>query len=94
MAGAKLGWRLVLTVFTVVVSLVARKAVSSAWKLGAGKRPPKSPAAPDAGYGEVIAWAAASGATAALAKKFAESRAARYWEKSTGTPPPGYEERD
>jgi len=93
-AGAKIGWKLVLTVFTVVVTLVTKKAVRSAWKLGAGRQPPKSPQAPDAGYGEVVAWAVASGAAAAFAKRFAERRAATYWEKSTGTLPPGYEQRD
>lgn len=92
MAGAKIGWKLVLMAFTLVVSLVTRKALTSAWKLGSGKQPPKSPQEPDAGYAEVIAWAAASGAAAALAKRFAEQRAARYWEKSTGNPPPGYSE--
>jgi hypothetical protein len=93
-AGAKIGWKLVLTVFTVVVSLVTKKAVSQAWKLGAGRKPPASPQAPDAGYGEVVAWAVASGAAAAFAKRFAERRAATYWEKSTGSLPPGYEPRD
>lgn len=91
MAGAKLGWRLVLTVFTLVVSVAARKAVTSAWKLGSGGKPPKGP---EAGYVEVVSWAVASGASAALAKRFAEQRAAKYWLRSTGHLPPGYEPRD
>lgn len=91
MAGAKIGWKLVLTVFTVVVSMVAKKAVESAWRLGSGGKPPKGP---EAGYLEVVSWAVASGAAAAVAKHFAEQRAAEYWLKSTGTLPPGYEQRD
>lgn len=94
MAGAKIGWKLVLTVFTIAVSLVTRKAVTSAWKLGSGRKPPQDPRAPESGYAEVIGWAVASGAAAAFAKRFAERRAAQYWEKSTGTLPPGYEQRD
>lgn len=91
MAGAKIGWKLVLTVFTLVMTIVTKKALTSAWKLGSGRVPPKSPTAPESGYVEVVAWAVASGATAALAKRFAEDRAARYWAKSTGSMPPGYE---
>lgn len=94
MAGAKIGWKLVLTVFTLAVTLVTKKALTSAWKFGAGRKPPRSPIAPDSGYVEVVAWAVASGATAALAKRFAEERAARYWTNSTGSRPPGYETRD
>jgi hypothetical protein len=86
--GAKIGWKLVLMAFTIVVSLVANKAVTTAWKLGSGGKPPKGNTA---GYLEVVTWAVASGATAAAAKRFAEDRAAKYWLKSTGSLPPGYE---
>ncbi|ADB32823.1 hypothetical protein Kfla_3769 [Kribbella flavida DSM 17836] len=88
MIGAKIGWKLVLAVFTMVVGLVANKAVTTAWKIGAGGKPPKGS---QAGYVEVVTWAVASGAAAAAAKRFAEDRAAKYWLKSTGHLPPGYE---
>ena len=94
MAGAKIGWKLVLAAFTLVVTLATKKALTSAWKLGSGRKPPKSPLAAESGYVEVVAWAVASGATAALAKRFAQERAARYWSNSTGNLPPGYESRD
>jgi Protein of unknown function (DUF4235) len=87
--GAKIGWKLVLTAFTVAVGLVANKAVSTAWKVGSGGKPPK---AGQGGYAEVVTWAVASGAAAAAAKLFAERRAAAYWLKSTGYAPPGYEQ--
>ncbi|TWD83819.1 uncharacterized protein DUF4235 [Kribbella amoyensis] len=88
MIGAKIGWKLVLAVFTMVVGLVANKAVTTAWKLGSGGDPPKGN---KAGYVEVVSWAVASGAAAAAAKRFAEQRAAQYYLKSTGHLPPGYE---
>ena len=89
MVGAKIGWKLVLAAFTIVVGLAANKAVTTAWKLGSGGKPPKGN---EAGYAEVVTWAVASGGAAAAAKLFAERRAARYWLKSTGHLPPGYDE--
>ena len=88
MVGAKIGWKLVQAAFTIVVGLVASKAVSTAWKLGSGGKPPKDG---QGGYAEVVMWAAVSGGAAAAAKLFAERRAAAYWLKSTGYAPPGYE---
>ncbi|MEU8227236.1 DUF4235 domain-containing protein [Kribbella sp. NPDC048915] len=89
MVGAKIGWKLVQAAFTIVVGLAASKAVSTAWKLGSGGKPPK-----DAGasYAEAVTWAAVSAAAAAAARLFAERRAAAYWLKSTGYAPPGYEQ--
>nr|WP_202885948.1 DUF4235 domain-containing protein [Kribbella sandramycini] len=75
--------------FTVVLGLAASKAVSTAWKVGSGGKPPKNG---QGGYVEVVAWAAASGAAAAVAKLFAERQAASYYLKSTGHPPPGWEQ--
>jgi hypothetical protein len=86
--GAKIGWKLVLAAFTIVVGLVANKAVTTAWKLGSGGKPPKGN---QAGYAEVVTWAVASGGAAAAAKLFAERRAAQYYLKSTGHLPPGYD---
>lgn len=89
MVGAKIGWKLVLAAFTLVVGLLANKAVRTAWKLGSGGNPPKEG---QGGYVEVVSWAMASGAAAAAAKLFAERQAAAYYLRSTGHAPPGYEE--
>ncbi|MEV0797070.1 DUF4235 domain-containing protein [Kribbella sp. NPDC050281] len=89
MVGAKIGWKLVQAAFTIVVGLVVNKAVTTAWKIGSGGKPPKDG---QGGYAEVVSWAVASGAAAAAAKLFAERRAASYWLKSTGYAPPGYEQ--
>jgi hypothetical protein len=87
--GAKIGWKLVQAAFTIVVGLAASKAVSTAWKLGSGGKPPKNG---QGGYAEVATWAAVSAGAAAAARLFAERRAAAYWLKSTGYAPPGYDE--
>lgn len=89
MVGAKIGWKLVQAAFTIVVGLAASKAVSTAWKLGSGGKPPKH--GHGSGYAEVATWAAVSAGAAAAARLFAERRAAAYWLKSTGYAPPGYE---
>ena len=57
MVGAKIGWKLVQAAFTIVVGLAASKAVSTAWKLGSGGKPPKNG---QGGYAEVAVWAAVS----------------------------------
>lgn len=88
MVGAKIGWKLVQAGFTIVVGLAASKAVSTAWKLGSGGKPPKNG---QGGYAEVATWAAVSAGAAAAARLFAERRAAAYWLKSTGYAPPGYD---
>jgi hypothetical protein len=85
--GAKIGWKLVQAAFTIVVGLAASKAVTTAWKLGSGGKPPKDGTG---GYAEAITWAAASAAAAAAARLFAERRAAAYYLRSTGHAPPGY----
>ncbi|MFF0268597.1 DUF4235 domain-containing protein [Kribbella sp. NPDC004536] len=87
--GAKIGWKLVQAAFTIVVGLAASKAVSTAWKLGSGGKPPKNG---QGGYAEIVTWAAVSAGAAAAARLFAERRAAAYWLKSTGYAPPGYDE--
>ena len=88
MVGAKIGWKLVQAAFTIVVGLAASKAVSTAWKLGSGGKPPKDG---QGGYAEVAVWAGVSAGAAAAARLFAERRAAAYWLKSTGYAPPGYD---
>ena len=68
---------------------VAKKALDGGWKAATGKQPPANPADPDVDLWEAVAWAAASGTFVALAKMFAQRRAAGYYLKSTGELPPG-----
>ncbi|HWM73532.1 MAG TPA: DUF4235 domain-containing protein [Nocardioides sp.] len=81
------------SVFSLVSALgaaaLARKAVDTTWKAATGKKPPENPADPDVRIGEAVAWAVLTGALVALARMFAQRRAAGYYAKSTGKLPPG-----
>ena len=78
--------------FSLVAALgaasVAKKGLNGSWKAATGKTPPDNPADPDVDLWEAVAWAAASGTFVALAKMYAQRRAAGYYLKSTGALPP------
>jgi hypothetical protein len=86
------------SVFSLVSALgaaaFARKAIDTTWKAATGKKPPENPADPDIKIGEAVAWAALTGALVALARMFAQRRAAGYYAKSTGHLPPGLKKGD
>lgn len=77
---------------TVVAGIVARKALTTSWKVATGKEPPQNPADPDVSMGEAVAWAAASGVAIGLARMLASRKAANYYRKSTGHLPPNLQE--
>ena len=81
------------TTFSIAAALgaaaVAKKAVDGGWRAATGKNPPVNPADPDVDLWEAVAWAAVSGTLIALAKMFAQRRAASYYARSTGHLPPG-----
>ena len=66
----------------------ARKAIDKSWQVSTGKKPPENPADPDIDIWEAVSWAALTGAAVALAKMYAQRRAANYYVKSTGKLPP------
>jgi len=76
------------SVFSLVAALgaasVARKALDTGWKAATGRKPPENPADPDVEIWEAVAWATVTGASVALARMFAQRRAANYYVKSTG----------
>ncbi len=80
------------SVFSLVAALggaaVARKVIDKSWQVGTGKKPPDNPADPDIDIWEAVAWAATTGAAVAMARMYAQRRAASYYLKSTGTLPP------
>jgi hypothetical protein len=86
------------SVFSVVSALgaaaLAKKGLDAGWKAATGKNPPENPADPDVALREAIAWAAFSGTFVALARMFAQRRAAGYYRKSTGNLPPGLRHGD
>jgi hypothetical protein len=79
-------------VATLVATFLARKALTTAWRLATGKPPPQNPAHPDVSMGEAVAWATASGVAVGLARMLASRKAANYYRKSTGHLPANLED--
>ena len=81
------------SVFSLVAALgaavLAKKAVTTAWKAATGKNPPANPADPDVDVWEAVLWATVSGTFVALARMLATRKAATYYTRSTGHLPPG-----
>lgn len=71
-----------------LAAAVAKKALDTGWKAATGKHPPENPADPDVRTSEAVAWAVASGTFVALARMFAQRRAADYYRRSAGHLPP------
>jgi hypothetical protein len=82
-------WSVMSLVSALGAAAFARKAIDRSWRAATGKKPPENPADPDVQIGEAVAWAATTGALVALARMFAQRRAANYYAKSTGHLPPG-----
>ena len=68
---------------------LAKKTVDKTWTIATGKNPPENPADPDVSIGEAVMWASITGAAVALARMYAQRRAASYYKRSTGHLPPG-----
>jgi len=85
--GAKT-WTIFSTVAALGAAALARKALDKGWQVSTRRRPPDNPADPDVQLWEAVAWSAATGATVALARMFAQRRAANYYVKSAGHLPP------
>jgi hypothetical protein len=81
-------WTAFSLVSALLAAAVAKKALDTGWKAATGKHPPENPADPDVQTGEAVAWAVASGTFIALARMFAQRRAADYYRRSAGHLPP------
>ena len=81
-------WSVFSLISTLGAAALAKKGLDTGWKAATGKKPPANPADPDVDVWEAVAWAAASGTFIALAKMFAQRRAAGYYARSTGHLPP------
>lgn len=75
-----------------VATKVARTILDKGWEKTRGGEPPRNPAVPGTTWSEAVAWAVASGVAVAVAKLLATKGVASYWEKSTGSLPPGVAE--
>ncbi|HEU5045956.1 MAG TPA: DUF4235 domain-containing protein [Nocardioidaceae bacterium] len=94
MASGSKAWSAFALLATLGASMVARKAMTTSWKVATGKEPPQNPAHPDVSIGEAVAWASASGVAVGLARMLASRKAADYYRRSTGHLPPNLEETD
>ena len=84
-------WTAFSTVAALAAATIARKALDKGWQVSTRRRPPSNPADPDVAVWEAVAWTAATGAAVALARMFAQRRAANYYVKSAGHLPPQLE---
>lgn len=89
--GAALAWRVVGLGSAIGAGIAARKVAVTTWKLATGDDPPANPEAPGTSIGEAVGWAVASGAIVGLARMLATRKVADYWQRSTGSLPPGIE---
>jgi hypothetical protein len=69
--------------------IAASRILDATWKTATGHKPPTKPESPDVDDREAILWAALSGMAVAAARVYATRRAASYWTRSFGEPPPG-----
>jgi hypothetical protein len=91
--GSKI-WTALSTVAALSAAAVARKAIDKGWQVSTRRKPPTNPADPDVAVWEAVAWSAATGAAVAVARMFAQRRAANYYVKSAGHLPPQLERDD
>jgi hypothetical protein len=87
-------WTVFSTVSALGAAAVARKALDKGWQVSTRRKPPSNPADPDVQLWEAVAWSAATGAAVALARMFAQRRAAGYYAWSAGHLPPQLQKDD
>jgi hypothetical protein len=94
MATGSKGYSVLALVATLVATVLARKAMTTTWKLSTGKQPPSNPEHPDVSMGEAAAWAVASGVAVGLARMLASRKAADYYRRTTGHLPANLEDTE
>jgi hypothetical protein len=88
----KLAWKALVVGSALSAGLGTVKAMTAGWKAVKKSDPPTNPAHPATGWGEAVAWTAATGVALAVAKLVAARGAAAGWQKATGHLPPGLEQ--
>lgn len=89
--GAALSWKVIGLGAAIGAGIAARKTLTASWKLASGGPPPVNPEAPDTSWQEALTWAVVSGAVVGVARLVATRKLADYWQRSTGSLPPGVE---
>ncbi len=92
MASGSKVWSVYGLAATVFATIVARKVMTTSWKVATGKNPPQNPAHPDVSLGEAFAWATFSGIAVGVARMLASRKAANYYRRSTGQLPPNLDD--
>lgn len=92
MAASKIVWKAFALTSGLVAAKATRVVLDKGWKKGVGGEPPRNAAAPGTDWKQAFAFAAASGTALALSKAVATTGAAKAWEKTTGSLPPGVRE--
>lgn len=92
MALANVAWKVVGVGSGLVAARLSRKVMTTTWHKTKGGEPPRNPAAPGTTWPKALSWAVASGAGVAVARLLAMRGAAKAWQKTTGSLPPGLEE--
>jgi hypothetical protein len=80
-------WTVMALVTGLGAARITHQVLSTGWKASTGRQPPANPADPDVRLMDAVIWSAATGATAALARMFAQRRAANYYVRSVGRLP-------
>lgn len=79
-------WSAFSLLLALLAATVARKVLSTSWRVTTGKEPPANPADPDVDIAEAVAWAVVSGMIIGLARMLATRRAASFYARVTHKP--------
>jgi hypothetical protein len=92
MAGGDRSFKLIGTVSAIAAQVLAKKVMTSGWKLATGNPPPANPEDPSVSWNEAVAFAIASGAIIGVARLIVTRKVAEYWTRSTGSIPENVQE--
>lgn len=81
------GYKVMAAVASLFGAFIARKLLSSAWKLASGKEPPEKPEHPAVTWPEAVSWAVLSGAVVAGARLIAQKKVADSFHRSAHDTP-------
>lgn len=87
---SKLGWKVLSTGGGLVASVLTKKVLTSLWAVTKGGQPPANPKQVDVSWQEAVTWTIASSAGVGVGRLLAQRAAAGFWEKATGSLPPGF----
>ena len=86
--GSSAMWSMMSKMSALGAAAVAHKALDAGWRYSTRGKPPANPENPNVSLREAVTWTAATGAGVALARMYAQRRAAAYYVKSVGDLPP------